>query len=66
MFEITVFKLHSDKFAKSQASSEQILLDHLKASADRNGFVAGFVSGEMSGEIYRDGREVAVWKIEEI
>jgi hypothetical protein len=69
MFEITVFKLHSDKFAKSQASHRQVLVDHLEASADRNGFeVSWDDQGDMPayGSLWRDGREVGIWKIEEV
>ena len=69
MFEITVWKLHSEKFAKSNASDRQILLDHLHASAARNGFVVTTRwddGDDIAGALYRDGNEVAIWKIEEV
>ena len=69
MFEITVWKLNSEKHAKSNASDRQILLDHLHASAARNGFVVTTRwddGDDIAGALYRDGNEVAIWKIEEV
>ena len=66
MFEITVFKLCSDKFAKSTASHRQVLVDHLEASATRNGFEVTWDEPASHGSLWRDGREVGTWKIESI
>ena len=66
MFEITVCKLYSDKFAKSTASDKQVLVDHLEASAARHGFDVEFDDGDDAGSLWRDGREVGFWHIEAI
>ena len=71
MFEITVFKLYSDKFAKSTASHRQVLVDHLQASALRNGYDVVWDAPDTnevsnSGALFKDGREVGAWKIEEV
>jgi hypothetical protein len=69
MFEITVWKLNSEKHAKSTASDRQVLFDHLHASAARNGFVVTTRwddGDDIAGGLNRDGIEVAIWKIEEV
>ena len=66
MFEITVCKIMSDKIAKERASKRQILVDHLEASAARNGHEITWDEPASYGSLWKNGREVGIWKIEEV
>ncbi|AKF14254.1 hypothetical protein SEA_LUCHADOR_90 [Mycobacterium phage Luchador] len=68
MYKITVFKVGSSKTGEGSASSPQILLDHLKESSKRNGFEVRrhAHTGLPSGDLFRDGKLVALWGIEDI
>jgi len=63
MFALTVSKLGSDKQSKVEASNVQILLDHLEASAGRNGFTVEDVQPRDNGRLLRDGKLVGIWFI---
>ena len=67
MYEITVTRLSDGKKATAQASSPQILLDHLKASTSRNGFgfdidtnIGGFLP---EGDLFKGDEFVGYWFI---
>lgn len=66
MYKITVAKWLSDKTAVETASRAKVLLDHLEASAKRNGFEVTWNEPGVSGGLVRDGREVGGWFIEEV
>lgn len=65
MFKLTVSKVGSDKTGVVTSSHRQVVLDHLEASAGRNGFEVSFHIPEGStGDIKRDGQVVGEWKVE--
>jgi len=63
MFTLTVSKLGSTKQSTVDASNVQILLDHLEASAGRNGFTIEHVQPNDNGWLLRDGKRVGIWFI---
>ena len=64
MFTLTVSKLGSTKQSTVDASNVQILLDHLEASAGRQGFTVDHVNSNSNGWILRDGKRVGRWMID--
>lgn len=72
MFEITVTRFKDRKAARATASHKQALLDHLEASAARNGFdiernhEMSHTLGCTVGEVLQDGAIVASWEIGEV
>ncbi len=72
MFEITVTRLKDGKKATAQASHRQALLDHIEASAARNGFTVyrdraeSHLLGYEVGDVLKGGAVVASWEIGEI
>ena len=66
MLKLTVYKYLSDKQATVVSDQRRALLDHLEASAARNGFEITWIEPGEFGELHRDGREVGGWYIEEI
>jgi hypothetical protein len=61
--KLTVTKIGSDKESTVTASTAQMLIDHLEASAGRNGFTVDHIERNGNGWILRDGDRVAVWFI---
>lgn len=66
MFKLRVFKYLSDQSASETASSRHALVDHLEASAARHGFEVTWNEPGQDGELWRDGRAVGGWWIEEL
>ncbi|QFG04569.1 hypothetical protein SEA_JEEVES_94 [Mycobacterium phage Jeeves] len=68
MYKITVFKVGSTRHAEEVAGRPAVLVDHLEAAATRNGFEVKHHSHEglPSGDVYRDGKLVALWGIEDM
>ncbi|QJD51973.1 hypothetical protein SEA_AGAPE74_93 [Mycobacterium phage Agape74] len=62
MFKIRVSKIGSSAHAEVTASNPQVLIDHLEASTQRNGFKVLEHNGQF-GDIERDGQIVAEWEI---
>jgi len=63
MFTLTVIQSGSGKQASEQATRAQILVDHLEASAGRQGFTVDHVNSNSDGWILRDGKRVGRWMI---
>lgn len=72
MFEITVLRLSDRKTVRVQASHQQMLVDHLAASAARHGFQVrndhemSWMIGYAVGDLLKGGNVVATWEIGEI
>lgn len=62
MYKLTVYKYVTFRSATETASRFHILLDHLQASAARNGYEVGFDESD-EGELIKDGQAVAGWHI---
>jgi len=61
--KLTVTKIGSDKESTVTASTAQMLIDHLEASAGRNGFTVDHIERNGNGWILRDSNRVAIWFI---
>lgn len=72
MFEITVTRWEDRKKTRATASHRQMLLDHLEASAARNGFTVyrdraeSYLLGYEVGDVLKGDKIVATWEIGEI
>lgn len=63
MLTLTVHRLKDGKSTYVKSSSRQALLDHLEASAGRNGFDVYWFEPREFGGIRKDGVTVATWEV---
>lgn len=63
MYTLIVHKIGSAKSAEVQASHRQILIDHLEAVTQRNGFGVTWNEPGVRGDLLRDGQIVGTWEI---
>ncbi|AXC33450.1 hypothetical protein SEA_ORANGE_93 [Mycobacterium phage Orange] len=61
MFRLTVTQLKTGREGVVSATHKQVVIDHLEASARRNGL--GVTNHGDGGSVFKDGREVGVWKV---
>lgn len=66
MFKLTVYKYASDRRAEELAGRRQVLIDHLEASAARNGFEVTWDEPGVEGELWKQGLPVGGWTINKI
>ncbi|ASJ79789.1 hypothetical protein KIY85_gp87 [Mycobacterium phage Heffalump] len=64
MFTIVVTKVDFTKSAEVSGSHVAVVIDHLEASAKRNGFEIVHVAENHYGDVIRDGQIVAMWEVQ--
>ncbi|QXO13367.1 hypothetical protein SEA_TROOPER_90 [Mycobacterium phage Trooper] len=65
MYKLTVYKANSTAKAEVSGSHTTVVIDHLKASAGRNGFEVPrhMHDGMPSGDVVRNGEVVGYWEV---
>ncbi len=66
MYKLIVYKYLSERRAEEIASKRVVLVDHLEASAARHGFEITWDEPGVEGSLWKDGREVGGWTINQI
>lgn len=63
MHGLTVTRLKDGKRVTVEATHVKMLLDHLEASAGRNGFEVFWHEPGVFGNLKKDGVTVAIWEV---